>query len=395
MNANRLPFDEMLPNDDLILQMLAEATISRIDKSKPSFMFHSAGKDSNSIALALAEAGWNNKVTLMTYKSKGKKDESEISARIAKKLGFQHQILHVVDQLQSKHHQAIENYFINAPFPSTDKVTLAYPLYAQQQPELKGANIIDGMGNDVFIGHIPNKSEYKRQQLSTYLKHSRMISKNFPSGSIFHVMGKTRAEWTGLTGLSFSDTKKILPHTFDVSDYWLAKDTKQDYLDFRASIRGTIIDQEIYTRKARNFADSINANMVLPWANEKIAEYFSIMPEEHLFDRKTLKNKLILRKILSDRKIVDSDALGKMGFSYDWRSIVLKNWDMILKEITECRLWNQTCPFWNQTDLNKFLYRIKTLMDYNATPVGVSLSARFVYRIYLLSAWINHSKYVR
>lgn len=85
---------------------------------------------------------------MITHKSKGQADESEISAKIAKQLGFKHQILHEVDQLQAEHKQAINDYFVNAPFPCTHNVILAYPLYAHQLPELKGANIIDGGGDD-------------------------------------------------------------------------------------------------------------------------------------------------------------------------------------------------------------------------------------------------------
>ena len=44
-NANRLPVNEMQPDESLILQMLAESAIDRMDKTKPSFLFHSAGKD--------------------------------------------------------------------------------------------------------------------------------------------------------------------------------------------------------------------------------------------------------------------------------------------------------------------------------------------------------------
>jgi asparagine synthase (glutamine-hydrolysing) len=159
LNANRLSPDEMQPDEDLILQMLAEATISRIDPARPSFLFHSAGKDSNSIALALAEAGWQDKVTLITHKSKGAADESEISAKIAKQLGFKHQVLQEVDQLQAPHHQAIEDYFINAPFPCTDNVTLAYPLYAHQAPELLKSNLIFGDGNDSHMMSLPDKRQ--------------------------------------------------------------------------------------------------------------------------------------------------------------------------------------------------------------------------------------------
>ena len=166
MNTNQLPTDKIKPDTDLILQILAEATISRIDKSKPSFLFHSAGKDSNSIALALAEAGWQDRVTLITHKSIGMADESKISEKIAKQLGFKHQILHEVDQLQASHKQAIKEYFINAPLPCTDNVSLAYPLYVEQLPELKGSNIIDGGGNDCYMITPPTQRELRTISLS-------------------------------------------------------------------------------------------------------------------------------------------------------------------------------------------------------------------------------------
>jgi asparagine synthase (glutamine-hydrolysing) len=215
------------------------------------------------------------------------------------------------------------------------------------------------------------------------LKHSRFLSKHFPSESLFHVAGRTRAEWTGLSVLSYSDTKKIFPDAFDVSAYWLAKDTKQDYLDFRPAVRGTIIDQEIFTRKVRNFSDSIGGNMILPWANQRVAEYFFKMPEQYLFDRKTLKNKLVLRKILKDRIGLDSDSLGKLGFSYDTRAIVLQNWDWMLQEMQQCTLWNKT-------DLVKVVTRMKNRM--NGTGWGSGAAGRLISKIYLLSAWHNRCR---
>lgn len=386
INVNRLSADEMKPDEDLILQMLAEAVINRIDESKPSFLFHSAGKDSNSIALAIAEAGWQDRITLITHKSKGMADESEISARIAKKMGFKHQVLHEVDMLKAGHKQAISSYFVSSPFPCTDNVSLAYPLYAYQMPELKSANIIDGMGNDVFIGHIPSKAEYKHQKLSRYLKSSRSISKKFPSESLLHIVGRTRSEWTGLAGLSFSDVEKILPNAFDVSDYWKLKDNiTQDYLDFRASVRGAIIDQEIFTRKVRNFCDSMDSNMILPWASPEVAKYFSQMPAEYLFDDKLLKNKLILRKMLERRVGLDSDVLGKLGFSYDSRSVIVKNWDFIYQEILQATLWNHK-------ELIKVVHRMRSRLG--KTGWSGKAASIWIYRLYLISVWYNNNKYL-
>lgn len=385
INNNRLSASEMQPDEDLILQMIAEATISRIDLSKSSFLFHSAGKDSNTIALALAEAGWQDKVTLITHKSKGEADESKISFKIAKRLGFNHKTLYENDKFFNEHKKAISEYFFNSPLPCTDNVTLAYPLYTVQLPDLKNANIIDGMGNDVFIGHIPSRSEYKGQQISKYLKYTRVITKYFPSESLIQPVGRARPEWTGLFGTSFSDTQKIMPQAIDVYRYWSKKDTNQDYLDLRAFIRGTIIDKEIFTRKIQNFTDSVKSKIILPFTNKKVAEYFAKIPEQYLFDRKSLKNKLILRKILKDRIDLDSDLVGKMGFSIDTNSIVINNWDWIFEEMTKSSLWSQS-------GLIEVVNRLKSIVQQKHKYSN--LSARLIYRIYLLSAWHNQCKYL-
>jgi asparagine synthase (glutamine-hydrolysing) len=388
LNAKRLQADEMQPDEDLILQMLAEATICRIDESKPSYLFHSAGKDSNSIALALVEAGWQDKVTLITHKSKGQADESEISAKIAKQLGFKHQVLHEVDQLQAEHKQAINDYFVNAPFPCTDNVTLAYPLYADQLPELKGANIIDGGGNDSHMMTPPTARELKVLPLSKLTHHASCMRHFVKSESLFSPLIRTPAEWCGMSGLSFADTKKILPDAVNVYPHWQYESQLRkgwDLFDFKTSILTPITASELHIRKARNFADTINSNLVLPFANQQVAEYFAKMPEQHLFDRKTLKNKLILRTMLKDRIGLDSDALGKLGFSYDSRSIVLQNWDFMLQEIEQCTLWHQP-------GLVKVVTRLKSFMQSNhrfSEYIGF-----LIYRIYLMSVWFNRNRYI-
>lgn len=389
LNAKRLQADEMQPDEDLILQMLAEATISRIDESKPSFLFHSAGKDSNSIALALAEGGWQNKVTLISHKSKGKADESEISANIAKQLGFKHQVLHEVDHLQAEHKQAINDYFVNVPFPCTDNVTLAYPLYAHQLPELKGANIIDGGGNDSYMMTPPTARELKVVPLSKLTHHASFMRHFIKSESLLSPLMRTPAEWCGMSGLSFADTKNILKDAKNVYSHWkyesnLRKDW--DLVDCKTSILTPVTASELHIRKARNFADSINSTLVLPFANQQVAEYFAKMPEQYLFDRKTLKNKLILRKILKDRIGLDSDALGKLGFSYDSRSIVLQNWDWMLLEMQQCHLWKQA-------GLEQVIARMKNRI--NGTGWGSGSAGRLLYRIFLLSAWFNSNKYIK
>ena len=388
LNANRLSADEMCPDDDLILEMLAQATTDRIDESKPSFLFHSAGKDSNSIALALAEAGWQDKVTLITHKSKGAADESEISVKIATQLGFKHKILYEVDQLQNTHRKAIRDYFIHAPFPCADSITLAYPLYAEQVPELKGANIIDGGGNDSHMMTPPSLGESRILPLARFSSKLSFIRQSTISESLFIPLLRTPAEWCGMAGFSVKDANKVFANNQSVYQYWSdqSKLRKEwDLFDFKTDLYSTTIIAEVHIRKARNFADSINANFILPFANQKVSEYFAKMPESCLFDRKLLKNKLVLRRMLKKRMSLDSDKLGKMGWTYDSQSIVLQNWDDIMREI-------QACSLWNQKGLQKVLIRMRRRMD--GKNWGSGASGRYIYRIYLISGWLNHNRYL-
>ena len=388
INPNRPSSINECPDESLILEMLAEATIVRTDPSKPIYLFHSAGKDSNSIALALAEAGWQHRVQLITQKSKGKADESEISAKIAKQLGFKHKILHEVEKLEPDHRLAIEDYFITAPFPCVDNVTLAYPLYAQQLPELKGANIIDGGGNDSYMMTPPSSREIKVFPLSKFTQYASSLRSIVNSESAFSFLIRTPAEWFGMSGLSFADAQRIFPDVRNVYPHWkrecqLRKDW--DLIDFKTSIFTSVVASEMHIRKARNFTDSINSNLILPFANKRVAEYFGKLPEAYLFDRKSLKNKIILRNLLKQRIGLDSDAVGKMGWTYDSQGFLKNNQVDMINSIMSCSLWNHV-------GLKALLDRFQNLGVKNSFH-GFR-SRGFIYRLYLISMWHNQNKYL-
>ena len=385
LNASRLPEGSMQIDKNAIFEMLAEAVKSRLDKSKPIYLFHSAGKDSNPIAIALAKAGLKENVTLVTHRTKKKGDESEISKSIAQKLGFKHRILNEVEHLEELHLKNIKKHFSESPFPCTDNVSLVYPLYVAQFPELAGANIIDGMGSDVYIGHVPSMAEFKREKLSSVFKYFRWLSDYLPSSSRLKSLIRTRSEWTGLGGLSFKDSKIILPNANKSSSYWLRRDTSADYLDFRASVRGQLIDQEIYMRKVRNFTDAFKSNLIFPWTNPKIANYFSQMPEKFLIDRKNLRNKVLLRGILKEEIDLDSDKLGKMGYSYDSKTMVLENLNWIEDEIKNCTYWDDKgVRFW----LDQQITHLKQ------SGLKSDKASMYIYKVFLVSSWLNHSRYI-
>src|SRR5690606_2565672 len=102
------------------------------------------------------------------------------------------------------------------PLPCTDNVSIAYPLYVAQQPCLQRCNIVDGMGSDVYIGHVPGIKEYNRQRFSPLLSKLGFISKYTASYSILRRLVRTRAECTGLSGFAPRDAGRIYKNHEDI-----------------------------------------------------------------------------------------------------------------------------------------------------------------------------------
>jgi len=385
LNANREEDSEV--DEEYILEILADATVSRMEKGRENYLFHSAGKDSNSIALALSVAGYQNEITSVSYKGEGEKDESEIAKKIAKEFGFKHKIVYEPKILAKKDINNINSFFENSSFPCMDNATLAYPLYMNQL-DFTNSNIIDGMGNDVYMGHIPDAREFSKQKNFSRFHHLRPFSRKFSSASRIGIATTTRTEWVGLSGLSYGDVNKILKDSFDVYAYWKEVDKEHkdmDYLDLRSYIRGRVLDQEVFIRKVRNFADVTNSNLILPWTNQKVASYFSKLPEKSLFDRKPLKNKLLLRSILKDRIGLDSDKLGKKAYGFNAYGILMMMKNEVNQEILSCELWNEK-------ELENLLSTLYKKID--AKHKSISRLKSIVQRLYLISIWYNKSKYV-
>ncbi|WP_394169169.1 hypothetical protein [Saccharospirillum alexandrii] len=388
-SSSNVNYEDKKPDENRLLELVSNAAMARIDSKKPTYLFHSAGKDSNTIALAIAEAGLQSRITLVSHKSKGLADESEISKQIAKKLGFKHKVLNEVDNLRPVHRSAIKDFFKNSPFPSTDSVTLAYPLYLQQLPTLAGANVIDGGGNDSYMMTPPTKRERRNVFITDHILHSNCLRRSIKSESLLFPLTKTRCEWFGTSGFSYSDSKKIMRESIDVNPYWVGVSSQRkdlNLIDLKTSILTQIVASEVHIRKVRNFADSVSSNLILPFANEKVAMYVSSISNRYLFDVGSNKNKLVLRKILKDRIDLDSDIIGKMGYEYDTKSLLLANWDSVVSEIERCKTWNQV-------EIFTVVIRLKKVMHKNHKYSR--LAGQLLYRLYIISIWLNENKYIK
>ena len=98
-----------------------------------------------------------------------------------------------------------------------------------------------------------------------------------------------------------------------------------------------------------------------------------------------LKNKLVYRKLLKDRINLDSDKLGKMGWTFDSRSIVLQNFSYFSDEIYACALWHKSGSV---KLVNNLIHHL------NGRGKSASTSSNLLYRIYLISSWFNRNEYL-
>lgn len=383
MSTKRLCNDQMRPSEDFILESIAQAVVARADSSKPSFLFHSAGKDSNTIALALAEAGWQDRFTLITHKAKSGEDEGEISAKIAKQLGFRHRFLREVETLDRGRIECIDEYFYGSPLPCVDNVSLAYPLYLHSNPDLRHSNIIDGGGNDTYMSTPLSRKDWLVFGVSRLLSRLAFLRGGISTESVVCPGLRTAPEWCGMSGLSLKDASSIFPATTSVYGYWqseLQKRSAWDLLDFKTDIYSTVTISEMHIRKARNFCDAFSSNLIMPFADPDIAQYFSSMPESYLVDRKKGTNKLLLRHMLKERIGLDSDSIGKKGWVVNHDKIVANNMDYMKNEIFSCTLWGKP-------GIETLVSRFEGAARGSGWRARTSL--RMLYRLFLISGWYN------
>lgn len=89
--------------------------------------------------------------------------------------------------------------------------------------------------------------------------------------------------------------------------------------------------------------------------------------------------------MLNNRIGLDSDAIGKKGFSYDYSALMKENWRWFLGEIRSCRLWDKK-------GLEQVLRRLEGVVARGNRRAF--MAEHLIYRLYLISAWFNHNKYI-
>jgi len=171
-------------------------------------------------------------------------------------------------------------------------------------------------------------------------------------------------------------------------DFWQKESTLRrhdSFLDLKTEIYAAKVIYEVYIRKFKQFCNFQESNLVMPFMDNALTEYIFSWKEEYLFDRKYQKNKVYFRELLKDEIGLDSDIIGKKGYSLNTAFIIRQNLEWILEEINQCKLWQI-----NQ--IKEVCNRLLSSAQHDSWKAGASY--RLIYRLFLISIWHNHSAYV-
>ncbi len=373
---------ESVPAPQRLLSVLTQAVQKQVgDVASPMLML-SSGKDSTSLAACFAELGRRD-VHCLTFAAETDADEDHYAKGLCKRLGFSHQRVAMpcdkpfpVDVMQT--------FFAKAPLPCADDCQIPY-VYAMSQVGDAGC-IVDGSGNDAYVGHVPSLNDRRRSHLALrrrWLAHT--LEAVIPCCTRGAQLLRNEAELCFLLGLFRGREVRPFYRNYVGTDaFWrpsLDAFGRRSVFDFRAVMRGRHYDQGSCALKADMASAAFGLRCAFPWCDEDVIRYVFNLPAAQRFDSERFVNKILVREML--RKTVDypDSEIGKRYFQFDRIGFFVANAEIVKSEILGCSLWEAGAA-------EALLGELYSRLPRN-NRVGVALNAWFQ-----LSGWLNHNRWM-
>jgi hypothetical protein len=279
--------------EESLLSSITKACEKSLSTPGKPVLLLSSGKDSLSLALGFAELGISvDCVSLVTDD-----EEGEYLKDLTSQLGHS---LHLVglDQIRS-----LSSKFADVSLCSSEHICLdqaLFPMYLALENYASGesVNIIDGMGNDIYFGHVPAKYQINSYRYGT-LRNALPKSLGYYLRNFTGAMGlRTASSYIlgsrkemRITNNRYADFINLKPNFSN----------QTDIIDARSFIRGKYIDNFVYAEKTRVIGRLLKCNVSFPWMDQDLANYCFNLPKELKYNFDNLENKILLRKLLKSK----------------------------------------------------------------------------------------------
>ncbi|AAZ26171.1 asparagine synthase-related protein [Colwellia psychrerythraea] len=368
------------PSTSKLKTLIANSFAHLKKEVKPIYMMQSAGKDSTAMLLGLHEQGIQN-VHCVTYEANFRDTESDAAKKIAESLGFEHTILFPNYEAEF---DALLEYQENAVSITGDFSMLPY-IAANKSVFKSDSLVIDGLGNDLYMGYVSNKLERSIMKCSlgnfSYLEPSKFTSNEVINYAISSIFMKPYERLFPGTRLSSSEIENFTDNKFidDDAIYFSKQYNNLDKDDFRAAIRARFCDSTMFQMKAELTTNSFGNEVYFPFSNKELVDYYFNLPIEERYDKANSCNKTLLRSMLNEYVEVDDFFKVKSGFRYNMPEFITINKEKIKKEIIECDLLEQDYS-------NRFFAKHLDVQKVNYT------SACKAYILLVFASWRNRNK---
>lgn len=325
-----------------LLDLLVQA-VRRSVETGPATLMLSSGKDSVALALACREAGVAG-LRAVTFESDAG-GEGEDAAAFAARLGIEHRTVTLPTD-PSRVEDALTAYFERASIPCGDPTLVPYLLACSELELREGEFVIDGLGNDSWMGYPPSRAEARGAARSDrWFARLRPLRGWFGPESPGSAALRNRAEWNFFGGrwLRYTESAAFFADAVDTTrelERTCRGLATLDDIDFRSLLRGRHFDQNATTQKARTAGETFGLRPAFPYMDPDLAGYYFHLPEADRFDRASSTNKVLLRRMLRERLDYDDTRLGKRVFEFDGAGFLQTHRQYVLREITGCPLWN-------------------------------------------------------
>jgi len=334
--------EDQVPSTTKLRELIATSLDKQLDAAGGTGMLMlSSGKDSVALALALADGG-HTSIPCVTFQSGPDDDEHVYAAELCERLGLEHHTVQMPDDGRTTE-AALLHFFEHSPLPSVDQATIPYAI-ATHTSGLQRGGIIDGCGNDGYMGFLPLSRTRTKYALRVRNRHlATTIRGLIPHDSPMNYFTRSRVA-TFLQGRMFrhKETRRFYGDAIDTEDHWyqMSSDLADlELLDFIGASEVRLTDTAVSNAKVYLAAHARGLVPVLPFCDEAIADYYFNLPAAHRLDESSRTNKILLRQLLSEAIDYDPAEVGSNHFQFDGTSFIQENERFVRDEILSCDLW--------------------------------------------------------
>ncbi|MDJ0954141.1 MAG: asparagine synthase-related protein [Acidimicrobiia bacterium] len=370
------------PSTERLYELIVTSLQRRLDKcGRNGVLMLSSGKDSVTLAIALADLGYD--IPCVTYRAEEANTEHEYAAAFCRRLGLRHRTIEMpTDPGRVRSH--LLSFFEKAVAPSADHAMIPF-IVTIAETGIESGGIIDGGGNDGYMGYLPSSRRRKKRTFRIRGRWAQeMVARATPIDSRVNYLARSRsgAAWPG-RNLRHHEMRPLFADAIDPAERWRREDRKlRGWADIDRAQANMLrqIEGSRTPDKVRLVAQTREMEAVLPYCDQELADYCFNLPVDQRYNESTRTDKILLRQLLKERIDYDAESVGESFFAFAGASFFTANADLVRDEIHSCSLWEP---------------EVRAVVDgwLEALPRRPFLFHALL-NLFVVSGWHNHSPYL-